>query len=48
MNKEDKAMVKRIKLAVEKQCNGCEFQDGKYCSWWKEKRIGRPPCQSNY
>ena len=48
MNKEDMAMVKRIKLAVEKQCNKCEFQDGKYCSWWKEKRLGNPPCQTKH
>ena len=46
MNK-DLAMVKRIRLAAEKQCNKCELQDGKYCSWWKEQRIGKPPCQQS-
>ena len=45
MNKRDRDMVKRIKAAVEKECTGCEFQDGKYCSWWKKQRTGQPPCQ---
>ncbi len=45
MNKEDMARAKRIKLAVEKQCSKCKFQDGRYCSWWEEKRPSPPPCQ---
>ena len=43
-----KDMVERIKAAVERECAGCEFQDGKYCSWSKRRRIGRPPCQNNH
>lgn len=37
------------KLRVKEEaikCNGCQYQDGKYCSWWKQKREGLPPCQS--
>lgn len=34
-----------IPVPLEKQCMGCEFQDGKYCSWSKKKRTGQPPCQ---
>ena len=30
---------------VEKECVGCEFLAGKYCTWIKKKRIGQPPCQ---
>lgn len=47
MDKKLKEMVKRIKSAVEKECAICEFQDGKYCSWSKKKRIGQPPCQTS-
>lgn len=46
MRKQDKEMADRIRVAVEKECAGCEYQDGKYCSWWQEKREGRPPCQT--
>ena len=45
MNKESENMVKRIRIALEKECSVCEYQDGKYCSWAKKKRIGCPPCQ---
>ncbi len=47
MNDGDKDMVNRIKAAVERECTGCEFQDGKYCSWAKKQRMKRPPCQCN-
>ena len=43
--KEAEVMAKRIRDAVEEQCTNCEFKDGKYCSWSKKKRTGRPPCQ---
>lgn len=41
----DKGMAKRIRDAVEKECADCEFQDGKYCSWWTKKQSKQPPCQ---
>ena len=44
--KEAEVMAKRIRDAVEEQCTNCEFKDGKYCSWSKKKRTGRPPCQA--
>lgn len=28
------------------ECDGCEFQDGKYCSWWKSE-TDCPPCQQH-
>ena len=48
MNKEDQEMVARIRAAVEKECDGCEFQDGKHCSWWRSNTTGKPPCQDKY
>ena len=45
MNKEDQEMVDRIRAAVEKECNGCKFQDGKHCNWWQTNTAGKPPCQ---
>jgi len=47
MRKCDREMVKRIQDAVKKECRGCEYQDGKNCSWWRKQRIGNPPCQGN-
>lgn len=44
MKKEDQEMVDRIRLAVFEKCRGCKFQDGDYCSWWRKKTTGRPPC----
>lgn len=42
----DKAMINRIKLVAEKQCNKCKYQEGKYCSWWRDKGQNKiPPCQ---
>ena len=45
INKQDMVMVNRIRTAVMKECNNCKYQDGRYCSWWKEKRKELPPCQ---
>ena len=47
MRKCDREMANRIRKAVEKECTGCDYQDGKYCSWSRKSRIGRPPCQNN-
>ena len=46
MKKEDQEMVDRIRAAVEKECDGCEFQDGKTCSWWRTDTQEPPPCQN--
>lgn len=47
MDKQLENMVERIKKVVKKECTGCEFQDGKYCSWSKKQRISYPSCQQN-
>lgn len=41
----DTAMIARIRAEVEKECVSCEFQEGKYCNWWRKKTSGPPPCQ---
>ena len=41
------ARVHYIQAAAEKECKGCEFQDGKHCDWWKKKTDSPPPCQQH-
>ncbi len=39
--------VKRAQADAEKECAGCEFQDGQYCKWWRSNTDGPPPCQGH-
>lgn len=39
--------VKRIEADTKKGCAGCDFQDGKYCSWGQSGKIELPLCQQH-